>query len=189
MADDNKEKQQSDSSKIQVSLAVIALLGTLGTALVSNWDKIFSKPAVSPALQSGVSTPSVGASPSPASQMSGLFEVAAATAEGELFSNPLDKKVKIKFQAEGYWSANPGWKENSTSPEGYDAKFGGDALCDARASSLVMRNSVGDCLYIGKDATVNVAPKETLRFYINDVRGNYSDNKGFVKVKWSIEDQ
>jgi ribosomal protein S17E len=52
-----------------------------------------------------------------------------------------------------------------------------------------MKNSVGDCLYIGKDTTIKVAPKETIRFYINDVPGNYGDNKGFVKVKWSIESQ
>lgn len=179
MTDNDKENQQSTGSKIQVVLAIIALVSTLGVAIISNWDKVISKPAAS----------STSASQSSISQKSGSFEVLAKAEEGVPFTNPLDKPTMIRVQADGYWSANPGWKDNGTSPEGYNVNFGGDVLCrDARGSSLVMKNSVGDCSYIGKDKTINLAPKETVRFYINDVKGNYDDNQGIVKVKWSIED-
>lgn len=86
MADNNKEKQQNDDSKLQIVVAVIALLGTLGAAIVGNWDKIFSKPTGSPVSESTASTPSVVTSPSStASQTSGSFDVSAIAGEGFRF--------------------------------------------------------------------------------------------------------
>jgi hypothetical protein len=188
-----RETSHSAGNKIQFVLAVIAVLGTIGTAIIGNWDKIFSKPAASPAPQSIAPTSNGITSSSPApSQTTGVIEVEANAGGGFPFSNPLDKPVKIRFQADGYWSANPRWKdrENGTSPEGYDGlTFAGDILCNAPASSLVVKNSRGDCQYMGKDKTIYMALKETIYFYINDIRGFYDDNKGSVKVKWSIENQ
>lgn len=53
---DNKQKQQDSNSKVQVTLAVIALIGTLSGAIIANWDKIFPKDSVTP--DSSLSIPS-----------------------------------------------------------------------------------------------------------------------------------
>lgn len=70
MPDDNSNKNQD--SRTQILIALIGLFGTVGVALITNWDKFFpSKPSTSvipsPVVRESTPSPlpSVSSSPSP----------------------------------------------------------------------------------------------------------------------------
>lgn len=54
---DNEQKQQDSNSKVQVTLAVIALIGTISGAIIANWDKISPKDSVTPNSLLGIPSP------------------------------------------------------------------------------------------------------------------------------------
>jgi hypothetical protein len=85
MADDGNHKRKKDSSNT-VLIAIVGLVGTLGGAAISNWDKIFPKPSsnISPPIKSSTVSqppiplpstslpPSISPSTSPSSSFSAI---------------------------------------------------------------------------------------------------------------------
>ena len=158
---------------------VVAVIGAVSTVVVA-W---LSRP--SPKLSE--TTPS--SSPETLSTNSGNFEVRAVSEEGIPFVNPRDSSTRIRFHSEGAWSTKPGLVESFTSPAGYTSTRFPDYLCglNADAGALVAKLQDGNCIHVGEEKVITLAPKETIRFYINDSPGLYENNQGLLIVRWSIE--
>lgn len=158
---------------------IVATIGAVSTVVVA-W---LSKPSPSPPETTSSSSSETS------STNSGNFEVRAVSEEGVPFVNPKDSSARIQFNAEGAWSTKPGLVESFTSPEGYKSSRFPDYLCglNADAGALVAKLQDGNCIYVGEEKIITLAPKETIRFYINDSPGLYENNQGLLIVRWSIE--
>ena len=115
MLDDN-QKQQDPSSKVQVTLAVIALVGTLSGAIITNWDKIFLQNSVtqsSPSPNSSLGIPSSTSVNGKYSTLTGIIECSNDYATyGEFADYGYSKGGKWcgKDAPAGYWVwSNPNW--------------------------------------------------------------------------------
>ena len=104
-------------------------------------------------------------------------------------TNASDKKIALKIQAEGLWT----YGSHSTFGKQVDANGnsektpydGNVRFPNLRPATLVaMKNN--QPVASGKEQTIELTPGETISFINNDAPGIYGDNKGSLKVKWSI---
>lgn len=183
---EDKLKQQDTGNKIQVTLAVIALIGTLSGAIFSNWDKLFpSNKAGSPAF---TSTPLLEAK---------NLEVNADSTKGTPFQNKENTHVQVQFEADpnDRWLAIPEDLSNSNIPEhakGYlpprgDLEFESNTTtCRVPLGALIVIGENRECKASGEAGSFELAPGETVYFLMNDVPGLYEDNRGSINVQVSL---
>jgi hypothetical protein len=60
------ETKQDSSTRVQIIVAVIGLLGVIATAVISNWNTLFPKPATSTSAATSTGSAAGGQPPSPA---------------------------------------------------------------------------------------------------------------------------
>lgn len=119
-----------------------------------------------------------------------VIEVDSKSIAGTAFTNPEDKPLKVKFQAEGKWSIIPTNVEGDNLPKGLISANGSgefaanpDKLCPGFAlGALVVRTKQGECITSGANSNFDLKSGETVYFSANDVKSLYEDNDGSIRV-------
>ncbi len=125
------------------------------------------------------------------------MKVYADSTKGIPFKNPENTSVQVKFKADSSdkWLAIP---ENFSDPhvpehaKGYlpargDLSFKPNTTpCPVPMGSLIVVGKGRECKASGEEGYFELAPDETVYFLMNDVLGNYGDNKGFINVQVSV---
>jgi hypothetical protein len=157
-----------------IAVAVISVLGVIGAAVISNLDKL----------------PSLKSNHSP---VFGKIEVDAKMPGGTPFTNPYNLSKKYRFVASGEWTYNTEIPEiGMHDPRGYQALIAPDHyyLPGAKEGALIVLRENNSYELIGNEAILELQPKETVFFMINDTNksdgANYSDNDGAVTVEWQL---
>lgn len=125
----------------------------------------------------------------------GCFTVDAASPTGTSFQNLSHQSVRVKFSAAGEWTYNPhvGFHSAMGHPN-YPRATKNYKLPGSPEGSLILRRSNASFQYVGKEATIELNPMETVFFVCNDngcwgeVGGHY-DNRGSISVLWALQRQ
>lgn len=175
MADD-KQKEET-GSKIQIIVAVIAVVGTLGGALFANWEKIFNQPntSTSAAQTLTVNADSINGTPYTNAKNTRVQVTFKANHDGRWLAIPKEEPG-VPDQAKGYLSAkgDPNFRPKEMPCPNYP--FGG----------LVVLKDIKDCRAYGEEGEFELRPQETVYFKMNDVFGKYGDNEGSIDVQVSV---
>lgn len=186
---DNNPRESDSSSKTQIILGILTLLGVLSGAVFSNWDKIFPQSVNLPVNSSNPSGDLVKL------LASEDLKVYADSTKGTSFKNKEDRYVKVSFKASttDRWLAIPEDISNSEIPEHAKGYLSARGDLEFEANKTVCRVPLGalivvigerrECTASGEEGSFELTPGETAYFLMNDVPGLYKDNRGFVTVQ------
>ncbi len=172
------EDGKGQGSRGLIIIAVIGLIGTLGAALISNWDKFFNpkQPVTIEALT-----------------------VPADSPKGIFWENKENSDVNVSFEATGRWRVIPeDWDDPKVPihargylPPGGDPNYSNrnDTVCQFPTGALVVVDEQGNCKQAyGAKGSFDVESGETVFFKVNDLPDprTYNDNIGQVDVRLSV---
>ncbi len=126
--------------------------------------------------------------PPPPEPLTGNVSIPAYGSVGMPFQNYMSFPVTFDFEAEGPWSM-------SELPDSITDAAGTGELADERytlpgapvGALILQRMETGEYELVGKQKTIEFQPHEKVLFLMNDFKTEtaYSNNTGFLKLKWS----